>query len=201
MNDNDLSRVEQLATRFPRAPRWLLFAWVMLGCSRAFVPSTTPAGTPNLEQYAPGLWRMGEPPGGAAWEELRALIAPREQHVTVVKLNDEAEGSDDYAEKTLGWTVVRVPLPPEDDKPWTVFVMPRPEDVARALQAIADGQARGDVVVHHCTHGRDRTSLIAALELGKLNGWSKDRVWKDMISHGFRWELPDLDVYFATYVR
>lgn len=184
---------------FLRRPVWAGLC-ALVGCAPGFTPTQTPAGTPNLEQYAPGMWRMGEPPSGAAWEELRLLVAPRGERVTVVKLNDEAEGSDDYAERVLGWTVVRVPLPPEDDKPWTVLVMPLPDDVSAAVDAVFLARDRDEVAVVHCTHGRDRTSLVAALVQMRLHGWSKERAWEDMISHGFRWELPDLDAYWALHV-
>jgi hypothetical protein len=46
----------------------------------------------------------------------------------------------------------------------------------------------------------NRTSLISALVGMKLFGWSKDYAWQDMLKHGFRWELPDLDAYWLEDV-
>jgi protein-tyrosine phosphatase len=180
--------------------RWLttLFACV-LGCG--FTSTVTPAGTPNLVRVSPNLWRMGQPPTEAAWRELPTLISPSAAGVVIVKLDDEEEGDDSPAEKLFGWTVVRVPLPPKDDQPWTVLVVPKKEDVHRALYAILDAQAAGKTVAWHCVHGRDRTGLITALVGMKALGWSKKQAWKDMIAHGFRWELPDLDAYWIEDVR
>ena len=91
-------------------------------------------------------------------------------------------------------------MPPEDDKVWTVLVKPNPQEVQLAVQTIVDAHAAGKVVAWHCVHGRDRTGLISALVGMRLFAWSKDYAWKDMLSHGFRWELPDLDAYWVENV-
>jgi len=168
-----------------------------LSCGGSFVETTTPTGIPNLEQVAPRLWRMGQPPSAMAWAELGGKLG---SDVVVVKLDDEVEGDDSPAEHLLGWTVVRIPLPPEDDKPWTVFEKPSRGDVQHAVSAIVDAHAKGHTVVWHCVHGRDRTSLIAALVGQALWGWTKEQMEADMTKHGFRWILPDLAWYFATEV-
>jgi protein-tyrosine phosphatase len=172
-------------------------AFFGIGCG--FKDSLTPAGVPNLVEFAPRMWRMGQPPNEAAWQELSCLIAKPGEPVLIVKLNDEKEGDDSPAEK-LGWTVERIPLPPEDDKPWTIFVKPDPKDVNRIVQLILDAHAKGLTVAWHCSHGRDRTGMISGLLGKKLLGWSKDQAWKDMLKHGFRWELPDLDAYWIDDV-
>jgi hypothetical protein len=114
----------------------------------------------------------------------------------VVKLNDNAEGSDAQA-TALGWTVLPHPLYPEDDKPWTVLVAPTKQEVDAAVDAILEAHAAGYTVIWHCSHGRDRTSLVAALVGRRLLGWTKAAGWDDMLAHGYRWELPGLDVYWA----
>jgi hypothetical protein len=43
--------------------------------------------------------------------------------------------------------------------------------------------------------------LVSALVGMRLLGWSKDAAWKNMIDHGFRWELPDLDAFWMTDVH
>jgi protein-tyrosine phosphatase len=184
-----------------RVPRWLLAFLVFLGCTPKFVDTTTSRGVPNLVQFAPKMWRMGQPPTNAAWVELAGLIAPNGEKVVIVKLDDETEGSDNFAETTLGWEVVRVPIPPEDDKPWTVLEKPKASDVLRARDAILVAHQAGKVVAWHCVHGRDRTGLLSALVGRKLFGWSKDYAWQDMLKHGFRWELPDLDTYWIEDVK
>lgn len=182
-----------------RLPKFLLVLLALVGCTPKFVDTTTPAGVPNLVEFAPKMWRMGQPPDDAAWKELAGRIAPNGEQVVIVKLNDEAEGTDDPAE-ALGWTVVRIPLPPEDDKPWSVLLKPEPQDVQRAVQTIFDAHQQGKVVAWHCSHGRDRTGLVSGLEGRKMFGWSKDQAWKDMLAHGFRWELPDLAAYWLEDV-
>jgi protein-tyrosine phosphatase len=177
---------------------FILFA-LLPSCTSKFVDTTTPGGVPNLVQFAPNMWRMGQPPDAAAWKELASRIAPNSQQVVIVKLDDEVEGSDDPAE-AMGWQVVRIPMPPEDDKVWTVLVKPNPTDVQRAVDTIVAAHAAGKVVAWHCVHGRDRTGLISALVGMKLFGWTKDQAWSDMLAHGFRWELPDLDAYWLENV-
>jgi hypothetical protein len=122
------------------------------------------------------------------------------QSVLFVQLHDDVEGDDEPFTKLLGWDLLKVPMPPEDDKPWTVLELPKKTDVQRAIDAIWNAHLAGQVVVFGCVHARDRTSLVAAvLGMQKL-GWTKDFAWKNMLDHGFRWELPDLDIYFATEV-
>jgi hypothetical protein len=187
--------------------RWVasILSWLTFGC--AGFQDKTVEGVPNLVQAFPGqhldnLWRMGQPADDNAWRYLASVIAPSgSRHVTVVKLNDAVEGNDSFARDVFGWNVVEIPLPPEDDKPWTVLDVPRTSDVMLVLATIAEAELRGDVVVWHCSHGRDRTSLIAALLGMKTLGWSKSKAWNDMLVHGFRWELPDLDIYWSTKVR
>lgn len=176
-----------------------LFAFYSLSCTSKFVDTTTPGGVPNLVQFAPNMWRMGQPPDEAAWKELASRIAPAGQQVVVVKLDDAVEGNDDYAE-TIGWQVVRIPIPPEDDKVWTIFSLPDPKMVKLIVDTIITAHTSGKVVAWHCVHGRDRTGLISALVGMKLFGWTKDYAWNDMITHGFRWELPDLDIYWEENV-
>jgi hypothetical protein len=183
-----------------KLPKFVLFLLGLLGCSPSFHETATPAGTPNLVQFAPKMWRMGQPPNDAAWKELAKLIAPSGEKVVVVKLNDDAEGSDDPA-VALGWTVLKFAMPPEDDKPWTIVVKPSKEQVTGAVNAIYDAHQSGAIVLWHCSHGRDRTSLVSALEGQKMFGWTKEQMEKDMTAHGFRWVDVDLTAYFVEDVN
>jgi protein-tyrosine phosphatase len=187
----------------------LAFCLMVTGCGLSpcvvrFVDSHSD-GTPNLEKFAAGkaggaaMWRMGQPPDERAWAALRlAVLAdnPSARDIVVVKLNDSREG-DDAPAAALGWTVLPHPLYPEDDKPWTVLVAPTRQEVDAAVEDILAAHARGATVLWHCSHGRDRTSLVAALVGRRLLGWSKAAGWNDMLAHGYRWELPGLDVYWA----
>jgi hypothetical protein len=175
--------------------KFLLPILALFGCGIGFHETTTPAGIPNLVNFAPRMWRMGQPPNAAAWKELAGRIAPNGEKVVIVKLNDGIEGSDEPA-LDLGWVLFNFPMPPEDDKPWTLAVKPSVEQVTGAVQAIYDAYQRGYVVAWHCSHGRDRTSLISALEGKKIFGWSRSQMEKDMTDHGFRWVDVDLTAYF-----
>jgi len=180
--------------------RFWLALLSLLGCG--YVDTYTPAGIPNFHVFvAPGapMYRTGYPPDQAAWNELRKLIELPGRHVTKVVLHDDAEGDESPA-SAFGWTVVKIPLPPEEDKPLTVLERPAKADVDRAVQTILDAHARGEIVVWGCQHDRDRGGLISALVGMRLLGWSKDRAWKYAIDTGLRWELPDLDVYWLTDV-
>jgi hypothetical protein len=178
-----------------RWPKFLLPVLALLGCSPNFVDTTTPAGVPNLVQFAPKMWRMGQPPDVAGWRELADHIAPNGEPVVVIKLNDDVEGSDDPA-TSLGWTVRKFTMPPEDDQPWTILVKPDVNLVRGAVAAILLAHMQGFVVVWHCSHGRDRTGLVSALIGKAMYGWSKDQMAADMTQHGFRWIDVDLSAYF-----
>ena len=157
-------------------------------------------GVPNLTQAYAGnarVWRMGQPPDAVGWAYVISEV--QATRVLVIKLNDDVEGDDSFAANYAGWRVVSVPIPPEDDKPWTVLTAPRMSDVVRILQLADEAYRGGMTVVFHCSHGRDRTGLLVALFGMRLFGWSKQEAWKDMITHGFRWELPDLDAFFAAW--
>ena len=165
-------------------------------CLPRFVDSYS-SGVPNLERIAPRLWRMGQPPDAIAWQALRGYVSvDGGGPVVVVKLNDDAEGDDNPA-VAQGWTVRKRPLVPEDDKPWTVLEVPSRASVHDAVDSVLDAYAKGATVLIHCVHGRDRTSLVSALVGRALWGWSKERGWRDMLIHGFRWELPGLDIFWA----
>ena len=189
-----------LRNRVPSASM-LAAILVTTGCT-SFVDTTTPAGVPNLLQFAPKMYRMGQPPATeAAWRELARRIAPNGEPVVIVKLDDETEGNDDLATQLYGWEVARLAIPPEDDKPWTVFEPPDVKTVQTIVQTIVEARLDGKVVAWHCVHGRDRTGLVSALVGMRLFGWSKDAAWKDMLAHGFRWELPDLAAFWIADVK
>jgi hypothetical protein len=179
---------------------WLLLLG-LFGCGGAKFVDTTVMGVPNIAQVAPRLWRSGQPATADSWAYLAKQLSPGGERVTVVKLNDDAEGSDELVRSMTGWTLVKLPIPPEDDRPWTVLTIPDPREVWTIVQTIVAAYQNGQTVLWHCTAGRDRTSLLSALVGMKLLGWSKTAAWQNMLAHGFRWELPDLDVFWLDDVR
>ena len=165
-----------------------------ISCS-PFVDRTV-MGVPNLTQVAPRLWRMGQPADAAAWAYLKTQLG--DGPVTVVKLDDDVEGTDT---PPSGWRLLKMPIPPFDDQPWTVLDKPDPVKVRSIVDWIASAYAAGHTVIWHCVHGRDRTSLVSAMVGMRLLGWTKQQGWDDMLAHGFRWELPDLDLYWIDDVK
>jgi hypothetical protein len=171
-----------------------------IGCAPAFT-ATNVNGVPNLDQYAPDMWRMGQPADATAWSYVDSVIGKPGKPVLVVKLNDDGEGDDSPMLGFQDWHLDKEAMPPEDNKPWTIFVKPDPKQVSLVVNTVIAAHQAGWVVVHHCTAGRDRTSLIAALVQQKMFGWTKQQVLDDMLKHGYRWELPDLDAYLIENVR
>jgi hypothetical protein len=176
-----------------------VFLLALLGCTPKFV-DTTVNGVPNLTEYAPDMWRMGQSNDATAWSYVESRIVKPGKPVLVVKLNDDNEGDDSPVLSMDGWVLDKDFMPPEDDKPWTVFVKPNAMQVTQTVKMIIAAHEAGWVVVHHCTHGRDRTSLIAALVQKEMFHWTKQQAWDDMIAHGFRWELPDLTAFWLEDV-
>jgi len=180
----------------------------LVGCG--YTDQYTSAGIPNFHQFpegwhyppgnVPGMYRTGLPPTPAAWNELRQFVEQSGKRVTKVVLHDQAEGDESPA-VAFGWTVIWVPLPPEEDQPLTVFVQPHKRDVDRAVDIILEAHARGDVVVWGCKHDRDRGGIISALVGMRLLGWSKEQAWEYAINTGLRWELPDLTAYWIEDVH
>lgn len=165
----------------------------------------TVAGTPNFHPFPvagdsiPGMYRTGLPPSEAAWEELRRRVERVDRPVVRVVLHDDAEGDESPA-VAFGWSVLRFPMPPEDDRPLSIFVRPTQTVVDAAVEAIVAARARRDTVVWGCVHGRDRTGLVSALVGRRLIGWTKKRAWDYAVQTGLRWELPDIDAYWAEEV-
>jgi hypothetical protein len=163
----------------------------LVGLGPAAFHDTTIHGVPNLAIVGPHLWRMWQPADAEAWAYLTRWVAPE---AVVIKLNDRAEGVDTPPD---GWVVVDSPIPPYDDKPWSVVDKPDPVVVRTLVDFIAKRWKDGNTIVVHCSHGRDRTGLLVALLGMRLFGWTKAEALADMLRHGFRWELPGLDAYFA----
>lgn len=57
-------------------------------------------------------------------------------------------------------------------------------DVIAVLRLLQDAQQQGPVLMH-CSHGRDRTGLFAAMYRIEVQGWSKEEALKEMVDGGF----------------
>ena len=45
-----------------KLPPFLVVLLALIGCAPKFVDTTTAAGVPNLVEFAPKMFRMGQPP-------------------------------------------------------------------------------------------------------------------------------------------
>ncbi|CDF82318.1 protein tyrosine phosphatase TpbA [Pseudomonas knackmussii B13] len=57
-------------------------------------------------------------------------------------------------------------------------------DVIAVLHILQTAQQQGPVLMH-CSHGRDRTGLFAAMYRIVIQGWSKEEALKEMVDGGF----------------
>lgn len=127
-------------------------------------------GVPNLFQVAPNLYRSAQPTaaGFAALKELgvKSVLSMR-QTVDDVPL---ADGT--------GLVLYRVPMKSR-------YVAERGgAKVVQAMRDLAEGMARGPVLVH-CHHGADRTGLICALWRILYEGWTRQSAIDELIEGGF----------------
>lgn len=79
--------------------------------------------------------------------------------------------------------------------PWA----PTDAHVARVLSILRD--PRYHPVYFHCTLGRDRTALVAALYKMYFQGYSEQQAWRYMQRSGFKdsWTLRGLRSYLQTH--
>jgi len=155
--------------------RLALLLLIACACS----PMVYTHGVPNFVSVGHDVYRGGQPTE-AGWEYLHAL-----GFVSVVKLNEEAEGSDATA-TALGMSVYYATITREQ-----TVVLVSTEQVKEAAGMIATAAQSGPVYVH-CEHGEDRTGLVIAAYRVLYEGWTKERAQAEMNAHHFHWELPGL---------
>lgn len=67
--------------------------------------------------------------------------------------------------------------------PFHPAIYPTDEDLESAVEYVSD-PANQPVFVH-CDHGCDRTGLVIAAYRIKVDGWSPEKAWREMIREGF----------------
>lgn len=136
-------------------------------------------GIPNLAQVEGTILRGGQPTAdGFNWLKANGITR-------IVKLNLEAEGSDDQA-VALGIEVVYCPI----DLDQQLVFRPKLETVNKAVDAIQPG------TFIHCRHGEDRTGLIVGCYRVDKQGWNKDAALAEMKQRGFHPELLGLSLFW-----
>lgn len=131
-------------------------------------------GIPNLFAVEQNILRGGQP-SSAGWDYLKA-----QGIVTVIKLNTEEEGSDNYA-ASIGLAVHKFPIP------WWRQVIWRPAqaDLVAAVKLMRPNSYT------HCEHGCDRTGLIVGC-FRLSQGWTKEDAYAEMLAHYFHPVLQGL---------
>lgn len=143
-------------------------------------PTPDSNGIPNLSMVEDGLWRGGQPNvPGFAWLAANGF--------TIIKLNDDAEGSDLPAE-TLGMKVYREPI----DTLQQLLTGPDPKQISTGLRLL---QSQPRPLFVHCEHGQDRTGLLIGL-YRLTEGTNKAAAYQEMLQHGFHPALHGLHEYW-----
>lgn len=140
-------------------------------------------GILNFDVIVPGkIYCGGQPITEESWAYIKSLGVE-----TVIKLNYPDEGVDDGA-KALGIKVIDCSMPPRDLP--QAFGKPDIEAVNKALLELANPD--NGIVYIHCSHGQDRTRLLVGMFLVKYRNWTCKAAFKNMLKHGFHWQLHDL---------
>jgi protein tyrosine/serine phosphatase len=131
------------------------------------------------------LWRGGQFISSAEVQKLMDLGIK-----TVVKLNEEVEGTDDLAE-SYGLTVVKCEISLVDQ----TIGSPSRDTVIRATAAMAAGNC-----YVHCEHGQDRTGLVCACFRVWVQRWSKASAQSEKMKLGFHPLLAGLENFWRDQV-
>jgi hypothetical protein len=166
-------------------------------------PMRYAGGVPNLDKVDDNVYRSGQITTAEGWDTIAKLAAGR--RVLVVKLNFDAEGSDQIA-VARGFTVLDAPIQPEGDRDVfddiaDEFKRPDEATVAAALAVLAAAATTRatDFYLVHCTHGQDRTGYVVGRHRVQHEGWTKLAAYKEMRAHLFHWELVGLSVAWAEF--
>jgi|SRR5579863_2530147 len=138
------------------------------------------------------LFRGGEPkPGGEGWAYLKSLGVK-----TVIKLNYEAEGSDNEA-LALGLNVLKSEMPPSDFGDF--LQTPSLDQIHAAVTAMLN--PNNFPVYVHCSHGQDRTGLVTAMFRVIHDHWTFEDARNEMISNGYHVELHGLEEAWERFKK
>ncbi len=161
---------------------WMV-AIILAGCATPSPPMPTPdaTGVPNFSVVEPGLARCGQPtPNGFAWLK-------QQGYTNIIKLNEDAEGSDAAAYNQLGMHMVG--YHPLDTLQQLLNVPDMRPDFEQALREILPG------TVIHCEHGEDRTGVLVGM-YRMQHGWTKEKAWQEMLDLGYTPALRGLTAVF-----
>ncbi|MBX9691790.1 MAG: tyrosine-protein phosphatase [Cyanobacteria bacterium] len=126
---------------------------------------------PHLIEVTNSLWRGGQPTHTGLRQlksrGIRTIINLREEHLSI---SQEAALA-----KELSLEYISLPLRP--------FDVPSQDSIERFLAVVEND--RYHPVFVHCLHGMDRTGLMVALYRLKVQDWSFEPAYEEMLQLGF----------------
>ena len=129
------------------------------------------AGVPNLHRVTPLIYRSA-PPSAEGFNNL-AKIGVK----TVINLRRTVDDSPLAVGTGLALIHIKITTRHVTDG--------NGAKIALALRALRDAQSPAGPVLLHCTHGADRTGIIAALWRMLYQGWSRDQALEELQQGGF----------------
>jgi tyrosine-protein phosphatase SIW14 len=143
----------------------LLIALGLCGCATQQISH----GIPNLAQVEPGVWRGGQP-DFEGWQYLKSLGIKRDLKLNII------HGASDALAISNGMQVIYLPINFEQ----MTIGKPDPNKLNAAIAAIEP-----DGTYIHCERGQDRTGLIVGAYRVKVEHWTKENAYQEMLTHGF----------------
>ncbi|MBK9141754.1 MAG: tyrosine-protein phosphatase [Candidatus Melainabacteria bacterium] len=126
---------------------------------------------PNFHRINDRLFRGGQP-SRKGLESLRTSGIK-----TVINLREETSSieTEDLICRTIGIDFISIPLRP--------FAVPETDHLLAFLSVTETIDKQPCFV--HCLHGMDRTGLMVALYRLRVEDWTYDEAYREMLSHGF----------------
>jgi protein tyrosine/serine phosphatase len=138
--------------------------------ARAWAEPIDLAGVPNLHRVTPLIYRSAQP-SAEGFHNL-AKIGVK----TVINLRRTVDDSPLAVGTGLALIHIKITTRHVTDE--------NGAKIALALRALRDAKSTGPVLLH-CTHGADRTGMIAALWRMLYQGWSRDQALEELQQGGF----------------
>jgi hypothetical protein len=153
-----------------------------------------PAAGTSIVRFAQvdaGIYRGSTPRSDADFEFLRSKHIRYVMNLEFLPLISEIE---EHKAKKYGMAFIPALM---NGSP----VAPSEKHVTNILRILRDRRVRP--IYFHCSLGRDRTSLIAALYKMYFKGMSQQAAWREMKAFGFKdsWTLRGLKKYFEEHPR